>query len=286
MNNRCFFRAGNLLRICCFIHWLFFSFHTYAYQKKTFPLSEQLKQASQAVGELWAINVYASSLPLLEEIQIESGLLEMQKGLKRWAVFLGNGFFIAPEGSEQSVSNLLLADCNSIRRLLENGKSLQDLQIYNSAHWDLQEEKSPSKMEDLIALDCISNLALLKTKNKVPSFLTINPFPPDEEETLFVLDHIAESHRLIKQTGQAHWVLDHLYFPANHSHINHSIGSPVTNRQGQVAGVVFGTTANMVFSWNASRLTSFINGETGVRCEGKSPWDCLREAIHKVSNSP
>lgn len=278
MDNRRFFRAGNLLKIYFVISWFFFSSHTYSYIKKTFP-SEQLEQASYAVWELWAINVFAPSLPLPDITQTESNSYKLQTGLKRWSVFLGSGFFIAPEDPEQKDSNLLLTNCHSVRKLLENGKSLKDLLIYNYFHLDLKEKRGPLEIDDLIAVDCIAGLALLKTKDKIPSYLTMSESPLNDKETLFVLDRIEDSTHLIKQIGQAHPTSNHLYFPANYSYLRNSIGSPVTNIQGQVTGMVSDTTANMILSVNTNQLKSFIEGDTGVHCDKKDAWDCLNEAM-------
>ena len=277
MNGHFSFIAGFFLKICCLIHWGFFSLYAHAYKKEAFP-SEQLEQASRAVWQLWAINVFAPSLS--DKPKNESKIFRERTQLKRWSVFLGNGFFIAPEDLEQKYSDLLLTKCHFIRKLFDNGKGLEDIQIYNHFHLNPEEIKDPLAIESLVALDCVSNLALLKTKSKVPSYLTIDKPPlTDEGKGLFVLDSIEDSAHLIRQTGQVHQILNHLYFPANYSYLKNSIGSPVTDIYGQMTGMVSDTTANIIFLLETDQLKRFIKGDTGIQCDTKEPQDCLNEAV-------
>lgn len=173
-------------------------------------------------------------------------------------------------------SNQLITSARIIRSLLKYDEINITLVVHTGNKvtiYDLQIEK-------LIALDEISNLALLEIKDKKTGFpLKIRNTPPTSEEELFVLGYRKGEFHILKKISSMEKFLQEQWFSVDYSNLQGISGSPVVDIQGQMIGVVTNTKRNIVFLQNTDQLKSFTEGKQGVLCESHNPRACLKESM-------
>ena len=157
-------------------------------------------------------------------------------------------------------SKLFVTNLHVLQGMLQNEDSFKPTVLQqegNSSHITINQ---------VVAVSALHDLALVETKESVPSYLNITEETPQPNEKLFVLGYPHKQFKKMKKTGQ---LIDRGFFyafPINYSGLSGASGSPVLNEDGQVVGISNQASTNLLIVKKSTHLKNLISGNTGRQC--------------------
>lgn len=212
---------------------------------------------------------FAQDLPSIPEV-IQQAQHSVYKITKKDIPGNGTVFFISP--------TLFVTNFHGVGSLNLEDEKFDEIQLYQ------QEQLSPLKIKQLVAISALFDLAILETHTPVDSYLAINGQAPTSYKDLFTIGYPHNTLIIQKKTGNLlNW--EHNYcFLINQSAFedsNGSSGSPVLNQQGEVAGVIYSGIFNLQNSINPDKIEQLIANEIGTNC---THFDNIKSCIDNELN--
>ena len=119
----------------------------------------------------------------------------------------------------------------------------------------------------LIKIDSMYDLALFETKESLSDYLHITDVSIEAGEKLFTIGYPQWVLTIVKKTARVTYEDDLSYgFAVNHTKLHGSSGSPLFNKKGQIAGVAYFSSTNILYAIRTKYLEEFVKGDTALDC--------------------
>ena len=189
--------------------------------------------------------------------------------------FGGTGFFVS--------ESEFITNYHVIQSLLAMG-GLNDISSFQMRSDGSIKQTAAWKIQKISALSVSLDLALLKVEGaaQIEDFspLAIRETPVTMEEDLFVPAFPDKRFYEMKKKGPLRWLFDRQAFHVNHADLYGASGAPVWDERGEVVGVGYASSSNLLFSIPAHLLKDFIKGKRGINCDTfDDSRECLDEAV-------
>lgn len=203
--------------------------------------------------------------------QAELSIYEIRKKDMMEEVVNETGFFIAP--------NLFVTSFQSIGRLDLENENFNDIKLFQKG------QLSTLKIQKVIAISAVFDLALLETQGTSEHYLNTAPLEPARD--LFTIGYSYGTLMQLKKTGsllseESGYCFIH---QASFDHLNGASGSPVLNAEGLTVGVIYtGVTphTNNSCATNSNKIKQLIRRYIGTNC---TPFENVKECVENELNS-
>ena len=182
----------------------------------------------------------------------------------------GTAFFVSP--------HLAITNFHGVGILDLESENFNDIELYQ------EDTLSPLKINRLVSISALFDLALLETSTPVDSYLTVNNLVPAITDDLFTTGYPHGILTTQQKTGSLLGWEHYYYFITNQSPFEstHGVsGSPVLNERGEVVGVNFSGIQNIIFAINPDKIEQLITNEIGTNC---SSFDSIKNCIDNELN--
>ena len=181
----------------------------------------------------------------------------------------GSGFFVG--------RNLFVTNDHVISGMLKTGP-VEDMVLSQDGNSDTL------KINRIVALSVLYDLALLETNKEVADYLTLRETPLESDEPLFVSSYPSGFFKRMKKTAPFIYENERSYaFPVDYSYLAGASGGPVLDEKGQVAGILSKKLYNMSTAIKPNHLREFITGNIGVNClRFSDPKTCIDKDIENL----
>ena len=131
---------------------------------------------------------------------------------------------------------------------------------------DQKASSSRLKIKRIVAVSALYDLAFFEIEENVTSYLNITENPSRPNEELFILGYPNGELKEMKNTGKLTDNGRYYTVSINHSHLPGASGSPVLDKERQVVGVLFRSSANYLAIIKSKHLKGLIAGKIGLNC--------------------
>ena len=136
----------------------------------------------------------------------------------------GSGFFVE--------RNLFVTNDHVVSGMLKTG-SVEDMVLSQDGNSDTL------KINRIVALSVLYDLALLETNKEVADYLTLRETPLESDEPLFVSSYPSGFFKRMRKTAPVIYENERIYaFPVDYSYLAGASGGPVLDEKGQVTGIL------------------------------------------------
>ena len=118
-----------------------------------------------------------------------------------------------------------------------------------------------------LKINSVYDLALFETKESLSDYLHITDVSIEAGEKLFAIGYPQGVLTIVKKTARVTYEDDLSYgFAVDHSELHGISGSPLLNEKGQIAGVVYFASINILYAIRTKYLEEFVKGDTALDC--------------------